>query len=89
MKTIKVTIFGKVQGVFFRKYTKQKALSLEITGWVKNLDSGEVECVCFGSTEKLNEFTKWCWQGSPLSNVKNIQIEEIARFEGFKSFEIR
>ena len=29
-------VFGKVQGVFFRKYTNEKAKSLGLRGWVKN-----------------------------------------------------
>lgn len=85
---IHVFISGYVQGVFFRSYTAQKAKSLDLAGWVRNLPDGRVEAVFEGHREKIEKMIKWCWQGSPASQVKEVEeIEEEER--GLKNFKIR
>lgn len=70
-------IEGKVQGVWFRRSTKQKADELGIVGTVRNLDDGSVECLALGSKARLEAFEKWCWKGSPLSKVSNVIAEPL------------
>ena len=53
-KCINAIISGKVQGVFYREGTRQKAESLNITGWVKNNNDDTVELVACGSEENIN-----------------------------------
>jgi acylphosphatase len=72
-----VIVEGRVQGVFFRKNTKQKAQELNITGWVKNTSDNKVEIFAFGNTEDLSKFITWCKQGPPKAIVQNIHVEEI------------
>ena len=48
MNRIKYEVFGKVQGVFFRKYTKKEADKLGLSGWVMNTDNGTVVGVAEG-----------------------------------------
>jgi len=84
-----VIISGDVQGVSFRYYTKQKARSLEIRGWVKNLPSGEVEAVFEGNEDKIKEMIEWCKKGPWLSKVNNLKVE-FSDYKGeFENFEIR
>ena len=71
-----IVISGKVQGVFFRKNTKQKADNLDISGWVKNADDDKVEIFAQGSEENINSFINWCKHGPPKAEVKNIQVQE-------------
>ena len=51
-----VKIHGKVQGVWFRAGTKQKAEQLGLTGWVRNTDDGCVEAVFEGEEKQVKEF---------------------------------
>ena len=60
-------ISGKVQGVWFRASTKQKAEQLGIAGWVKNTDNGRVEALIEGDEKQIQDMIKWCHQGPPLS----------------------
>ncbi|MCD6381942.1 MAG: acylphosphatase [Candidatus Aenigmarchaeota archaeon] len=89
MRRVHVFISGKVQGVFFRAYTKKKADELGVTGWVRNLSDGRVEAVFEGPDEKIEEIIKWCWKGSPYSQVENVETIEEKYKEEFKIFEIR
>jgi len=85
---IKVT--GKVQGVWFRKYTKDKADELGLQGTVENQPDAsvyiEVESSC---VERLKQFTEWLYQGSPLSKVDEVEIISDGKCLGFKDFEIK
>jgi acylphosphatase len=43
----RIFVSGRVQGVFFRSHTAEKARELGITGWVRNLNDGRVERAAF------------------------------------------
>lgn len=84
---IKVHVFisGRVQGVFYRWHTVQKAKQLGISGWVRNRRDGRVEAVIVGPKEKINQMLIWFWQGSPLSQVKEVKVisEKIIKKDPF------
>ena len=73
-----VIICGRVQGVWFRGWTKQKATSLGLTGWVRNLRSGDVEAIFQGKPADIDLMLAACWQGPPAANVTNIEISDCA-----------
>lgn len=81
-------VIGKVQGVYFRKVTQQKALECDVTGWVKNLSDGTVELVACGEKDRVSEFIDWLWKGSPRSEVVNVEHQEIP-YEDHVSFAVR
>lgn len=85
-KNVHVKIFGRVQGVWFRASTKQKAEMLGITGWVKNTDDGCVEAIFEGEEEQIDKMIDWCHFGSSLAKVKNVDVkkQEIVYFENFE-----
>ncbi|MFH1447795.1 MAG: acylphosphatase [Candidatus Micrarchaeota archaeon] len=84
-----MVISGTVQGVFFRASTREKALALGLTGWVKNLLSGEVECVAEGDRDPLDYFLQWIKRGPPGTTVNSVhETREDATGE-FSGFEIR
>ena len=76
-KCINAIISGKVQGVFYREGTRQKAESLNITGWVKNNNDDTVELVACGSEENINNLIAWLWQGPPRAEVTDVNWHEI------------
>ena len=86
MKSISISIKGKVQAVFFRKYTKDKADELLLTGFVKNLSDGSVYVEATGSDDALNKFVTWCHHGPLLANVQSVETNQIPLrdFDGFK-----
>jgi acylphosphatase len=69
-----IIVHGKVQGVFFRDYTKKKADELKLTGWVKNTDSA-VEVVAEGDKTTLRKFILKCQKGSPLAKVEKVDYK--------------
>lgn len=88
MKTIAFKVFGKVQQVFFRQYTLNKAKELGLTGWVKNLPDKTVTGMATGSDEALKMFEQWLWKGSPLSRVEKVEIIETNEVQQFDDFNI-
>jgi len=84
-----VYISGKVQGVFFREYTRKKAQSLGIKGWVRNLRDGRVEAIFEGEKEKVEEMISWCHEGSPYSKVEKVEVKWEEYRGEFNDFEIR
>ena len=76
MQCVQIIVTGRVQGVFFRVYTRKFAQSLvDITGYVKNLPNGQVEILAEGPRESLQNFSRWVkTQGSPGSHV--VEMDE-------------
>lgn len=70
-------IRGKVQGVFFRVSTQQRARQLDITGYAKNLRDGCVEVVACGEPASLDQLKEWLWQGSSAASVTHVECESI------------
>ena len=87
MKTLKMKIIGTVQGVFFRKFIKDNADELEVKGFVRNLDDGNVEVVVEGKDESVNELVRICEKGPGHADIKKVDVEEI-RHQGFKNFKV-
>lgn len=85
-KTVAITVRGKVQGVWFRKYTLEKAQQLQLSGTVRNTVDGDVDIVATGTEDQLADFVEWCWMGSPKSKVTSVTVEdkELKEFEGFE-----
>ncbi|MCE8426531.1 MAG: acylphosphatase [Candidatus Methanoperedens sp.] len=85
---IHVIVSGKVQGVFFRNSTKDKAIELDITGWVRNLGDGNVEAVFEGKKEDVDEMVKWCREGPKYAEVKDVKLRVGDFTGGFRGFVI-
>jgi acylphosphatase len=86
-KTIAVTVKGKVQGVFFRQSTREKAKALGIAGTVANLPDGSVHIIATGSTEQLDELTAWTKTGPPKATVAAVEIADVP-LRDFADFKI-
>jgi acylphosphatase len=87
MKTLEIIVFGKVQGVWYRKYTKQKADELSIVGAVQNMADGSVRIHAWAETTALNSLVDWCKIGSTKAEVSDVKVTELEPLE-FYSFEI-
>lgn len=85
-KRVRLIIQGKVQGVFFRASTKDKAKELGLKGFVRNSPDGTVEVIAEGDINQLRKFVDWCHIGPDLSRVDSVQSEwqpYVVEFEEF------
>lgn len=85
---VHVIVSGKVQGVAYRYYTKNQAISNSVSGWVKNNNDKTVEAVFQGSVEGVREMINWCWEGSPASEVDGVKVDNMESDQKFSTFEI-
>ncbi len=89
MNKVQLRISGRVQGVAFRHYTREKALELGLTGYVMNLPDGSVKVYVAGESEAVRKMVKWCHSGSPASLVAEVQIDNWDMSVIPTSFEIK
>lgn len=82
-----ITVFGKVQGVFYRKSTQEKAKKIGLKGWVRNKEDGSVEICAEGSSVQIEELKVWCKKGPEEAVVKDL-ISKSTEVQFYKSFEI-
>lgn len=74
MKRAHLFINGRVQGVFFRAETQRAAQSLELSGWVRNLDDGDVEVLIEGKDIDVDKMIAWCKKGPPAARVDRVEV---------------
>jgi acylphosphatase len=84
----KLYIKGRVQGVWYRASTRNKAEELELCGFVRNQLDGSVYAEVEGEPDAVHEFIEWCWRGPQLARVRDVAEEE-QEVQGFTCFEVR
>jgi len=87
MICVHVRVSGMVQGVFYRAFTRDKALGLGINGWVRNIPGGGVEAVLEGERQKIGELLAMMKKGPASSMVSGIELSEI-KCKGYEDFKI-
>lgn len=70
----RLSISGRVQGVFYRATCRGEALARGLTGWVRNSSDGIVEAILEGPQDKVEDMIKWCYKGPPGAMVSDIKI---------------
>ena len=75
-RRVHVIVGGRVQGVFFRAYTRDEAVKLGLSGWVRNRPDGSVEALIEGEKTAVEKMLQWFYQGSPHSLVKMVHATE-------------
>ena len=88
IKRVHVIVEGRVQGVFFRAYTRDEAVKSGLCGWVKNRSDGAVEAMVEGEKKAVDMMLQWFHQGSPHSLVKRVHITEEPPVGDTNTFEI-
>ncbi|NXN89198.1 ACYP1 protein, partial [Bombycilla garrulus] len=84
-------VHGKVQGVFFRKYTQAEAKKLGLVGWVQNTSHGTVQGQIQGPTARVRELQDWLRKiGSPQSRISRADFSNEKKIEALehKEFQI-
>ncbi|MCD6519548.1 MAG: acylphosphatase [Anaerolineae bacterium] len=88
-KRFRAIIHGRVQGVNFRYYTREKARRLGLCGYVRNLWDGTVEVVAEGPEANLQKLLSWLHIGPPLAQVRQVQVLWQTPTGEFPDFEVR
>lgn len=87
MKRLEASVYGHVQGVFFRDTARREAQRRQLKGWVRNEIDGSVRVVAEGDEEALQSFEQFLHRGSPSARVSRVESswqEATGEFGGFR-----
>ena len=84
----RVVVHGRVQGVFFRDSTRQRAQAAGLAGWVSNRPDGTVEAVFEGEEEAVESLVRWAHEGPRGADVERVEVTDEAP-EDLAGFDIR
>ncbi|MCK4650513.1 acylphosphatase [Candidatus Pacearchaeota archaeon] len=87
-KAARFVVQGTVQGIFFRQFVKEHAEDLKLRGFVRNLESGEVEVVVEGEAENLDRLLGFLKKGPSHAQIRNVKVEERKWSGDFEEFKI-
>lgn len=88
IRSYRIIVKGKVQGVGYRYNAQAQAHKLNLTGLIKNLPDGSVHICAEGVEENINQFIEWCYTGPRWAEVSEVAAEE-QEVTGYQTFEIR
>lgn len=74
MKTVRVRVIGRVQGVWFRAWTQKQALEIGLNGWVRNRRDGSVEALLSGDDADVDRMITACHDGPPAARVDEVLV---------------
>lgn len=84
----RVTVSGRVQGVFFRETVRRRAESARLAGWVRNNSDGTVEALFEGEPKAVERLVDWCREGPRGARVEWVDVAS-EEPEGLTSFDVR
>ena len=83
-----VIIGGRVQGVSFRYFTREKAASIGLKGWVRNLRDGRVELEFEGLQEAVEVMIEFCREGPRWAKVTTIEVTRLDFSGKYADFQV-
>ena len=89
LRRVKILVSGRVQGVYFRMFTQNKAKHFDIKGCARNLPDGRVEIIAEADHSSIENFIKWCHKGPITARVDYVEIIELESDGVLTSFEIK
>jgi acylphosphatase len=80
-------VSGRVQGVWYRAATRQRAHELGVNGYALNLPDGRVEVLACGDEQAVYALRDWLWEGPPSARVKDVSCSPMAyrEIDGFRA----
>ena len=84
-----VIVHGRVQGVFFRDFTRREATALGLNGYVRNLPDGTVEVIAEGPRETLEQLLNKAKIGPSSARVDRAEVQWAEPTGEFQRFEVR
>jgi acylphosphatase len=89
MASLRATVHGHVQGVFFRAFVQEQAERLELTGYVRNQPDGVVEVAVEGEKQNLEKLVGYLKTGPPGARVDEVKIDWVEYTGKYKDFSVR
>jgi len=83
-----VSVTGRVQGVFFRAWTREQANELGVTGWVRNCPDGRVDAHVEGDEAAVQQLLECLRRGPPSARVEDVRLWDVEPCD-FDDFEVR
>jgi len=87
--SVRATVYGRVQGVFFRTFVEEQAQQLGLRGYVRNLPSGDVEVVAEGERERGEKMVEYLKRGPPAAIVRRVVTSWSEYTGNYSSFRVR
>jgi len=88
VRRVRVLVRGRVQGVFFRAESRERAESLALSGSARNLPDGSVEAVFEGDPERVGSMVDWCRRGPAGASVESVEVSS-EEPTGERGFDVR
>lgn len=89
MRAVRFLVSGRVQGVFFRAGTHERAQTLGVRGFARNLPDGRVEVLAIGGDDAIEALAQWLRQGPPRAQVDEVERMDAQEPPGIGGFEVR
>jgi acylphosphatase len=89
IKTYKILLSGRVQGVGFRYFAESIAGKYSIKGYVKNTPAGKVEILCQGDEDEVGTFIDEVGKGPAFSVITGILKQDVIDNKVYNTFEIK
>ncbi|MBN1160358.1 MAG: acylphosphatase [Dehalococcoidales bacterium] len=89
MASLRATVWGRVQGVFFRAFVESAAERLDLKGYVCNMPGGEVEVIAEGEKSSLERLVEYLRTGPPSAQVKEVLLDWGEYTGNYSRFSIR
>ena len=87
-KAAKIIVKGTVQGVFYRQFIKDHADKLKLTGFVRNLDDGDVEIIVEGDADQIARLARFAKEGPQHAQIRSADVSERKWTGSFKEFKV-
>jgi len=81
VKTVRVEVHGRVQGVGYRDWIRNLAIDRQLTGWVRNARAGYVEVLLHGNAAQVDLVVGELWNGPSSASVSNVRVEPSLPFD--------
>lgn len=89
MKAQRFLVGGKVQGVWFRASTRDRAVALGLRGFARNLPDGRVEVLAVGEDDAVEQLAQWLHYGPSQARVDELERMDAEDDAGIRGFEVR
>ncbi|MFC5579392.1 acylphosphatase [Lysobacter niabensis] len=89
MKAVRFLVGGKVQGVWFRASTRDRAVALNLRGFARNLPDGRVEVLAIGEDDAVEGLAQWLHYGPPQARVDELERLDAEDDADIAGFEVR
>lgn len=88
LKHLNIKVYGKVQGVSFRYYAREKARALSLFGIARNESDNAVYFEVEGEEENLKNFLEWCYKGPDTARVEKVEFMYVVDIKNYSDFKV-